>query len=70
MIASLPREPMWVIAALTRSVDSHDLSITTGVEVYAVAPTLQAAEDILHALGPYIDRDTLVQILEAPLVKP
>jgi hypothetical protein len=64
-------ETMWVVAILSQSVEENVPSLTTVFEVYAVAATLQAAEDIVWGLRPSLPREEFLalQILEAPLVE-
>ena len=64
-------EPVWVITALTQSVEEGAGTVTIGSYVLAVASSQLAADDLLYELGPWIDRDVIdIQIQEATLVGP
>ena len=68
MIRRPDGHPVWAIVILTQSVGQGSPAVTTGFEVYAVAPSLKAANDIVYDLGPYLSSEVLdVQIVEAPL---
>jgi hypothetical protein len=60
-------EQAWAVVGLTQSVDENYPSLTTEFQVYAVAPTLQAAKDVAWDIGPYLSDTLSLTIVETTL---
>ena len=69
MTAYLRGDPVWVIVGLTQSVDDNGGGVTVASEVFAVAPSLQVAEDLLYHHGRSVDSSVIeLRIEESTLV--
>ena len=69
MTFDLKGKRVWVVGGLRQSVSEHPPSVETTFEVYAVAPTLQSANDIALDIVRHLNDALCLTIEESTLIE-
>lgn len=68
MIPQLDGTPVWAVVMTTSEVDEDNASVTTSVEVLAIARTERIATDAAHELFPHIPANAGLGIQKSVMI--